>query len=193
MNSTQSQEMALQETGASNEIQDREVAFNLFINRLIGPNKQSTYYLHPQQIGGGIGPQEKMVMAAMESCPFKCLISGVGGLGMGAIFGIFTASVDPMYTINPNKIPTIKEIAIEMRTRAWSTGKNFAILGIMFSAFECNIESYRGKTDLYNGLMSGFLTGGTLGLRAGLKPAVYGGIGFGLFSLAIEYVLMSRH
>lgn len=112
---------------------------------------------------------------------------------MGAIFGIFTASVDPMYTINPNKVPTLKEIAIEMRTRAWSTGKNFAMLGIMFSTFECNIESYRGRTDLYNGFMSGFLTGGVLGLRAGIKPAIFGGIGFALFSAAIEAVLMSRN
>jgi import inner membrane translocase subunit TIM22 len=129
----------------------------------------------------------------MESCPSKCIISGIGGLGIGAIFGIFTASVDPMYTINPNKIPTMREIAIEMRTRAWSTGKNFALLGVMFSAFECNIESYRGKSDLYNGFMSGFLTGGTLGLRAGIKPALFGGIGFGLFSTLIESIMTQRH
>lgn len=83
---------------------------------------------------------------------------------MGAIFGIFTASVDPMYTINPNKIPTLKEIALEFKTRALSTGKNFALLGVIFSAFECNIESYRGKTDLYNGFTAGFLTGGVLGI-----------------------------
>ena len=85
------------------------------------------------------------------------------GFGLGAIFGIFTASVDPMYTINPNKIPTFKEIALEFKTRALSTGKNFALLGVIFSAFECNIESYRGKTDLYNGFTAGFLTGGVLG------------------------------
>ena len=112
---------------------------------------------------------------------------------MGAIFGVFTASVDPLHTINPHKIPSAREIAREMGTRAFSTGKNFALLGILFSAFECNIESYRGKTDLYNGFMSGFLTGGVLGLRAGVKPAIFGGIGFAIFSAAIEYALLSRH
>ena len=173
--------------------QDQEIVFNMFIQRLIGANKQSTYQINPQLIGGGISPQEKTMMAAMESCPFKCVISGVGGLGLGAIFGIFTASVDPMSTLNPNKVPTIREIAVEMRTRAWSTGKNFAVLGIIFSAFECNIESYRGKTDLYNGFLSGFATGGLLGLRAGLKPGLFGAISFGLFSAAIESMLMSRH
>ena len=149
--------------------------------------------LNPQQIGGGVSSQEKQIIAVMESCPAKCVISGVGGLGIGAIFGIFTASVDPMYTINPNKIPSLKEIAIEMRNRAWSTGKNFALLGIMFSAFECNIESYRGKSDLYNGFLSGFMTGGVLGLRAGLKPALIGAIGFGAFSTLIESIMTQRH
>ena len=68
-----------------------------------------------------------------------------------------------MYNINPQQIPTLKEIAVEMKTRALNTGKNFALLGVIFSAFECNIESYRGKTDLYNGFTAGFLTGGVLG------------------------------
>ena len=80
-----------------------------------------------------------------------------------AIFGIFTASVDPLYTINPQQIPTMKEIALEMRNRAWSTGKNFALIGMLFSVYECNIETYRGKSDLWNGFLGGFCTGGTLG------------------------------
>jgi hypothetical protein len=33
----------------------------------------------PQQIGGGMSMQEKIMFSAMESCSFKCLISGVGG------------------------------------------------------------------------------------------------------------------
>ena len=35
--------------------------------------------LMPQQIGGGMSMQEKIMFSAMESCSFKCLISGVGG------------------------------------------------------------------------------------------------------------------
>jgi len=98
-----------------------------------------------------------------------------------------------MYTINQTKIPTLKEIALEFRNRAWSNGKNFAIIGVIFSAFECNIESYRGKTDIWNGFLAGCCAGGTLGLRAGIKPALGGGIGFGLFSALIESVLLARH
>jgi import inner membrane translocase subunit TIM22 len=116
------------------------------------------------QIGvQSVNEQEKRIIAVMESCPAKCVMSGVGGFGMGALFGLFTASVDPLHTINPNRVPTLKEIAREMGTRAYSTGKNFAVLGVMFSAFECNIETFRAKTDIYNGLLSGFCTGGVLG------------------------------
>lgn len=81
------------------KVQSPEVTFNLFINRLIGPNKivtncKSHFYtilnyiktngiisdVQPQVIGGSIiDPNEKIIRTAMESCPFKCLISGVGG------------------------------------------------------------------------------------------------------------------
>ncbi len=97
-----------------------------------------------------------------------------------------------MYTINSTRVPTMREVALEMRNRAWSTGKNFAVIGLIYSAFECQIESYRGKSDLANGFMSGFATGGTLGLRAGIKAGLFGGISFGLFSVVIEAALRSR-
>lgn len=98
-----------------------------------------------QAVLAGQDQTEKRMMAVMESCPTKCAFSCVGGFGMGAIFGLFTASVDPNYnSLNPTKIPSMKEVAKDMGTKAYSTGKNFALLGVIFSAFECNIESYRG-------------------------------------------------
>lgn len=104
--------------------------------------------------------------------------------------GLFTASVDPMYSISPNRVPTTKEVFLEMKNRSISTAKNFALIGCMFSVIECNIESARGKTDGYNGFSAGFITGGLLGLRAGIKPAIIGGLGFAFFSAAIERLLM---
>ncbi len=91
-------------------------------------------------------PTEKRMHKIMESCPTKMAFSFVGGFGMGAIFGLFTASVDPQYNFNSSRIPTMKEMAVDMGKRAYSTGKNFALLGVMFSFFECNIESYRGRS-----------------------------------------------
>jgi mitochondrial import inner membrane translocase subunit TIM22 len=125
------------------------------------------------------------MIAVMESCPVKCLFSAVGGFGFGAIFGVFTASTDPMID-QFGRRPTTREVALEMRNRAWSTGKNFAIIGVIFSGFECSISTYRAKHDLYNCAASGFMTGGLLGLRAGLKPGLFGGLGFAIFSTLIE-------
>lgn len=40
-------------------------------------------------------PEEKMVRAAMDSCAFKSGLACVAGAGIGVLFGLFTASVDP--------------------------------------------------------------------------------------------------
>jgi import inner membrane translocase subunit TIM22 len=135
--------------------------------------------------------EQKLIQSAIESCATKGIIACVGGAGFGFIMGVFTASIDPMSTVVPNKVPTIRDVFKEMKTRSLSHAKSFAMIGMMFSVIECNIETARGKHDLYNGFSSGFLTGGILGLRAGIKPAIIGGMGFALFSTAIEMFLMS--
>ena len=58
-----------------------------------------------------------------------------------------------------------------------------------FASTECVIESYRGKSDMKNAVYSGFATGGLLGFRAGPMGAVWGGCGFAVFSLAIDYFM----
>ena len=137
-------------------------------------------------------PREQIfIQNALESCITKGVIACVAGAGFGLAMGLFTASIDPMSTVVPNKVPTMRDVFKEMKTRSLSHAKSFAMIGMMFSVIECNIETARGKHDLYNGFSSGFLTGGILGLRAGIKPAIFGGMGFALFSTAIEMFLMS--
>ena len=41
--------------------------------------------------------------------------------------------------------------------------KQFALVGGLFSIIECNIERERAKTDAYNSVISGAITGGLLG------------------------------
>lgn len=64
------------------------------------------------------------------------------GFGLGGALGLFSSSVNP--TIVPGqelKTQTAREILREMRGTMLSYAKNFAMVGAMFSAIECTIES----------------------------------------------------
>ena len=53
-----------------------------------------------------------------------------------------------------------------IKARAPVTGGNFGVWGGMFSTFDCAVKGYRQKEDMWNGIISGFLTGGCLALRS---------------------------
>ncbi|XP_031557338.1 mitochondrial import inner membrane translocase subunit Tim22-like [Actinia tenebrosa] len=136
-------------------------------------------------------PQELMVERVFENCAFKSALAGVAGYGLGIVFGLFTAGMDSSM---PNPMTGVadqsaKAILKDMRARASSYGKNFAVVGLMFSGTECLVESYRGKSDWKNGTLSGGITGGLIGLRAGGKAALFGAAGFAAFSTLIDYFL----
>ena len=65
------------------------------------------------------------------------------GFGIGVIFGIFTASVDPMstYSTATAQAPSTKEYFREAKARSMSYGKNFAVVGMMFAGTECMVET----------------------------------------------------
>ena len=62
-------------------------------------------------------------------------------------------------------------------------------LNNLFLGTECVIETYRGKSDVSNQIYSGLVTGGMLGLRAGVKMAGISAGGFAAFSVAIDYCM----
>lgn len=78
-----------------------------------------------------------------ESCGFKTVLSGAVGFGLGIAVGLFTASVGPELAPVNNQTQTVKEVLREMKGKSMSYAKNFAMLGAMFSATECAIESVR--------------------------------------------------
>jgi len=186
-----------------NQPSDDERHIFALIDRLMGQNRKWTLFPGPSTAAGShlpvatnMQPEEVRVRKFMESCTFKAMISCAGGFAIGVGFGVFTASIDPMSTIQttvPGATPSLKDVWREMKTRSMSYAKNFAIVGLVFSSVECNIESYRAKADIRNGTYAGFVTGGLLGFRAGLQAGVIGACAFAAFSTAIEYFLLHYH
>ncbi|XP_048450183.1 mitochondrial import inner membrane translocase subunit Tim22 [Rhincodon typus] len=119
-------------------------------------------------------------------------MSRLPGFVLGGAFGIFTAGIDTNVGFDPKdplRTPTAREVLKDMGQRGMSYAKNFAIVGAMFSCTECIIESYRGKSDWKNSVLSGCVTGGAIGFRAGLKAGAIGCGGFAAFSAVIDYYL----
>ncbi|CAL7951598.1 unnamed protein product [Xylocopa violacea] len=148
---------------------------NIIIPRTAGPIKLKTN-------------EEKLIESIMESCTFKSIASGVIGYGLGAAIGLFTSSVNPNVA-SVEKQQSVREVFKEMKTTTLGYAKNFAIIGCTFSAIECAVESYRGKSDWKNSAYAGGLTGGIIGLRAGVKAGLIGAAGFAAFSTAMDYYM----
>ncbi|KAH8870464.1 Mitochondrial import inner membrane translocase subunit TIM22 [Schistosoma japonicum] len=137
--------------------------------------------------------EELMVRRIMDSCPFKALLSCFGGFVLGGIFGLFSASVDPMSTVHGAETPTTRQVMKEMYSRSLSHAKSFAMIGTLFAGTECALESCRGKSDLLNSTLSGAIVGGGIGFRAGLQACILGAAGFSIFSTAIDYYFRHRN
>ncbi|CAG9772746.1 unnamed protein product [Ceutorhynchus assimilis] len=135
--------------------------------------------------------EEKMVEAFFEGCPFKVIMSCVAGYGLGAVIGLFSSSIGPQ-SITSVETQTTRQVFNEMKTTTLSYAKNFAMIGALFSGVECTIETMRGKSDWKNGTYAGAVTGGMIGLRAGVKAGIVGAMGFAAFSTVIDYYMHSR-
>lgn len=60
---------------------------------------------------------------------------------------------------------TAREVLRDMKNTTLGYAKNFAMIGAVFTAIECTIETQRGKSDWKNGTYAGGVTGGLIGLR----------------------------
>ncbi|KAI9224851.1 mitochondrial inner membrane translocase subunit Tim17/Tim22/Tim23/peroxisomal protein PMP24 [Blastocladiella britannica] len=132
----------------------------------------------------------QMVAAIGESCPAKAAISYVGGGAMGALFGLFMSSIDFNSTTAIADKPMREQMRImgkEMAARSVSSAKSLSVIGGIYAGTECVVESYRAKSDLWNGAISGCITGAALGVKGGPKNAVFGCVPFAAFSVAIDY------
>lgn len=137
----------------------------------------------------------------MNNCATRTALSGVMGLGLGVLFGIFMGTMDGAGVgmdgnMATQEKQTVRQVARQMlttaRSRSVTYAKGFGAMGAMFAGSECVVEKIRAKHDIYNSGYAGCLTGGVLGVRAGPQAACAGCATFAAFSVAIEYYLTDR-
>ena len=135
----------------------------------------------------------------MNNCLTKTTLTTVAGGAMGMLFGMFFgANSVTMYGTIPEpgvKIPLKTQMIAhykDMIRSGTSMGRNFAVVGGMFSVTECLIEKSRGTSDHYNGLFSGFLTGGLLAYKGGLGAMASGAALFAAFSFVVDHFFQEK-
>lgn len=142
----------------------------------------------------------RAMVSFMQSCPGKTVIAGVMGFGLGGAFGFFMSSMSYDTSLGHSEVSRISHLPFrqqmkhkfsDMGKRSWGSAKNFGKIGAIYSGVECCVESLRAKSDLYNSVTAGALTGAGLAIRSGPSGAAMGAAGFALFSLAIETYLRS--
>ena len=132
-----------------------------------------------------------------ESCIVTTIRNGIVGFGFGGLIGLFLSGI-PSSASSPHlneSLPLkgqVRAALKDMRIKTWSSAKNFGLVSVLFSAFECGIEKYRAKTDIFNTMGAGCASGAILARGSGAKGMLVGCAGFASFSAAMEHFLAER-
>ncbi|KAJ3381443.1 Mitochondrial import inner membrane translocase subunit tim22 [Lobulomyces angularis] len=154
-------------------------------------------YQNPNPLTRITGPstyEQQLFSNLLESCPTKTVISMGAGFGLGVLFSLFMSSANHETTETFHKLSTREQLKItakDMGRTAYSTGKNFGLVGALFASSECIIETFRGKNDLINVSSAGCVSGAILAAPTGPKGMAVGCAGFAAFSTAIEAYMRS--
>ncbi|GKZ00111.1 hypothetical protein MPSEU_000964500 [Mayamaea pseudoterrestris] len=134
-----------------------------------------------------------------NSCALRALVGTMGGAGMGLLMGVFMGAMSdatPPVTVIAGKDVPQAPFREQMRVVLRATGekslywcKNFAFLTGIFGGSECLVEKYRGKSDMWNSVYSGCITGAALQAKSGPQAAAFGCGGFAVFSLIADKVM----
>ncbi|KAI9189835.1 Mitochondrial import inner membrane translocase subunit tim22 [Blastocladiella emersonii ATCC 22665] len=142
--------------------------------------------------------QEEMNKIAEEvwaSCPVKAVTSSAMSFVLGGAMGLFLGSLDFHSTTEIAHLPLREQLKIigkDMRGRVVGSAKSLGVIGGIFAGTECAVESFRAKSDVYNGAVAGCITGGGLAGRSGPKAALGGCVSFAAFSVAIDHFFIRR-
>lgn len=121
-----------------------------------------------------------------DPCPLVIVNDFGGAFAMGAIFGSIWHGIKGFRNSPYGERWQGSKSAI--RLRAPTIGGNFGAWGGTFSIFDCIVKGVRKTEDPWNGIISGFLTGGTLAVRGGWRHSRNGAIVCGLILAAFEGV-----
>ncbi|KAG8797178.1 translocase of the inner membrane [Serendipita sp. 399] len=127
-----------------------------------------------------------------DPCPWVILNDFGGAFSMGAIGGGIWNGIKG--SRNSPKGERLVGALSSIKARAPVTGGNFGVWGGMFSTFDCAVKGYRQKEDAWNGILSGFMTGGCLALRSGPKATLSSAVACGILLSVFEGigVLLNR-
>ncbi|KAG5461433.1 MAG: Tim17/Tim22/Tim23/Pmp24 family-domain-containing protein, partial [Olpidium bornovanus] len=109
------------------------------------------------------------LLEILPPSPFAC---GAPTLPTGFLFGgalgLFLSGAEWSTPVDTTASTSqqVKQTFRDMGRKSFASAKNLAVIGAVFSGTECVIESYRAKTDLYNGAAAGCVTGGALAARS---------------------------
>ena len=134
-----------------------------------------------------------------NSCGGKAAIGVFGGGMMGLLMGVFLGAMSdatPPVTIIAGKdvpqAPLKEQVRVTFRA-TWEKSlywcRNFAFITGVFGGSECLVEKYRGKSDVWNSVASGCITGAALQAKQGPQAAALGCGGFAAFSLVIDSIM----
>eukprot|EP01088_Endostelium_zonatum_P010467 TRINITY_DN23947_c0_g1_i1.p1 TRINITY_DN23947_c0_g1~~TRINITY_DN23947_c0_g1_i1.p1 ORF type:complete len:182 (-),score=47.68 TRINITY_DN23947_c0_g1_i1:12-557(-) len=141
--------------------------------------------------------------ALQENCLVTGVQSAVMGGGLGFLMGAFFSSIGDTSHIqnyygpdgkllDKPKIPIWKQVGDGFKAAAKSgvfMGRGFAMFGGVFSVINCMIEKKRARSDLYNSLYAGCITGGLLAAGGGPGTMALSCAGIGAFSVGMDYLL----
>jgi len=104
-----------------------------------------------------------------EPCPWRVVDDLGGGFCFGMVIGtVWHGFAGLRHAPSGSRL---KSSASRIASRVPVMAGGFAMWAMTYSLYECAFSSARGKEDMWNPIMSGAMTGGTLALRAGPRVA----------------------
>lgn len=121
-------------------------------------------------------PPQDASQASRESCTMQAMISGVvgggAGLVLGAVLAPFQSNVASLEEQNLPMREQFRQGVKHMGQQSRSWGKSLMVIGAVFSCSECFVEKTRGRTDRWNPIYGGCITGGILAAQGAQRMRI---------------------